>query len=617
MITVEQKPLTLTPSNVEHIYTFSSPNSGNQNFRYVLDVYQNATTISPNKVARLFVAPNTYAKGIVNLQDVVYNLVEGNARAEEPQYTSSATTGNTAYGLITNVKGIAKSNAYNDNTNYNTQYHVSDYRVMVGEQWTTGTTTVTYISTEVTTPGSTFTALVGGASNTDILWYAAGGNINEGSGLPQGITWVLNDQLDIFRGSGTSVNVDGTLASGDISPAPDDGDFLYVTETYSGIGYKFTWIDIDENFQWSFEGYVYPVGDYLPYYSPPAVTIWPGTALKQGSYNPYVYNAPYWGTTIPDEQQNFWEVKKYRMSGTTVTEAEPSLFLTSAGPELFTVVDNNVGINTTRVRRRRHHPSCPILVSWFNGILSKNTDFEFVNPLGCFTSVESTTQSGDYDLVLLSEYVTNGSTFTGLTPQNDRVLYFNTIRPDLAGGKMGFWTAADVGDYQYDGYGFSELLEYYIQEEDCFNEPINVLFMNRQGVWDTYTLDRRALETKRVTRNVYAKGGITNTNLYSQLSTNRRKTIYDQDITETMVVNTWYLKDNDKQILEDLFMSPEVYIIKDHDWTGKAPQTYNPYLLPVILNMESLQEFKNIYNKTIQYEFVLEYTPINYYNTQG
>jgi hypothetical protein len=191
------------------------------------------------------------------------------------------------------------------------------------------------------------------------------------------------------------------------------------------------------------------------------------------------------------------------------------------------------------------------------------------------------------------------------------------VIPNLAGGKVGFWTAGDVGDYQYNNYAFSEFLEYYIEDDDCLSDPVHVLFLNRQGVWDTYTLDRKAVEQKSIDRKKYAQGGISDTNSYSQLSTNRRDVIYNQIIVEVMNVNTWYLDDNDKKILEDLFMSPEVYIIKDHDWTGKAEKTYNPYLLPVTINTNSIEEYKNRYNKTAQYNFMLEYTPINQYNTQG
>ena len=620
MITVEQKPITLTPVNVEHIYTFISTNNGYTDFRYVCDVYVDTTTANPTKVARLLVSPNTYGKGIINLETVVRNYVQGNAMSDEPQYTSSATTGNTAYALISNVKGVANSNAYVDNINYPERYHVRDYRVMLGEQWTSGNTTVTYISTATTTPGSTFYAEVDITFLNpfgDVNWYGAGGNIVEGSLLQQGVN------IDWYRLGGPVDNYDSYFVDGSVrftGGTPTVGDIVDVKELYSGIIYQFAYFGAYgpyETEHWEFVQVIYPVDEYSPVLSPPAITIWPGTSKKAGSYNPYVYNAPYWDTTTPDEQQNFWEVKKYRMSGTTVSEIEPSMFLTSAGSELYTINDNNVGLITTRARRRKHHPSCPILISWFNGILSQNSDFDFVNPIGCLTSVESTTQNSFYPLSGLTEYDLSGNTFTGMTPQDDRIMYFNAIRPDLAGGKIGFWASLEVGEFQYDGYAYSEFLEYYIEQDNCLSDPVHVLFLNRQGVWDTYTFDKRALETSSVQRKTYAQGGISNRNKYSQLSTERRDVIYDQPLKQQMTVSTWYLTDNDREIVEELFTSPEVYIIKDHDWTGKAEKTYNPYLLPVTLLTNTIEEIKTRYNKIYQYRFGFEYTPINEYKTQG
>ena len=603
MISILQTPLYLTPTNVEHIYTVGSPNSGNTDYRYVFDVYVDTLTNNPTRVARKLVSPNSYGKGIINVERIVENYTEGNARADEPQYTSESTTATTAYGIITNVKGIANSNAFNTNNNYNIQTHIRDYRVMVGEQWTDSSgNTITYISTASTTPGSTFTASV---ESGRLVWYGAGAGIPQGSSLQKGVNWYYQGT------SGTSTNVDGNILP--ISPAPLPGVSAEIIEIYSGIQADFEYTGSE----WVLLGYTYPPDQYSPVLSPPAVIIWPGTSLKQGSYTPYVNGNEYWTTTLPDEQQNFWEVKKYRMSGTTVSEVEPSLFLTTAGDELFTVEENDIGIGTKRARRRKHHPTCPILVSWFNGILSQHTNFLFENSVGCFTMVESANRNTDYPLPDLVEYPINGNTFTGITSADDRILYFNTIRPDLAGGKVGFWTAGDVGDYQYNGYAYSEFLEYYIEDDDCLSDPVHFLFLNRQGVWDTYTFDRKALTKSEITRKTYGQGGIRDLNTYSLLSTNRRTTIYDQEITQVMSVSSWFLTDNDKQIVEDLFMSPEIYIIKDHDWTGKAEKTYNPYLLPVVLNTGSITEYKNRYNKMVQYTFDLEYTPINEYRTQG
>ena len=374
-ISVQQKPLTLTPTNVDHVYTALSSNSGQTDHKFIFDVYVDTTTSSPEKVARFKVSPNSFGRGTINLRRMIENYVEGNARSESPQYAggSATNTGTTAYAIISNAYGISSSNAYNDNVNYSKQHHVRDYRVMFGEEYRVGDSIVEYISTASTTPASTFSAEVIGGR---LYWYGAGANIPDGSSLETGVDWYYQGT------SGTSTNYDGNILPN--TPTPLDGYTVEIIEKYSGIQADFEYL----GGLWYLAGYTYPAGgNYLPYYSPPAVTIWPGTALNQGSYNPPVYNTPYWNTTIPNEQQNFWEVKKYRMSGTTVNDQEPSLFLTTAGSELFSAAMNDIGLNTDRIRRRKHHPECPIIVSFFNGNISNNSDFSFNNPIGCLTEV--------------------------------------------------------------------------------------------------------------------------------------------------------------------------------------------------------------------------------------
>jgi len=602
MITIEQRPIKLTPTNTNHVYTMSSPNSGNTDFRYVLDLYVDSLTGTGEKITRLLVSPNTYGKGIVDVQRIVQNYVEGNVRSEQPQYTSETTTGNTPYSLITNTKGISPSNAFNGNSNYPKRVHVRDYRVMVGEQYSTAGVVNTYISTQPEIPGSTMYGTVESGRPT---WWGAGCNIPEGSSYQKGVNWYYQGT------SGTSTNEDGNILP--VTPTPVEGYTVEIIEKYSGIQLDYEYA----GGQWYFIGYTYPAGgSYLPYYSPPAVIIWPGTTLEQGSKIAPLINNYYWDETDPLKQQEYWEVKRYLMSGITVNDEQPSLFLTTAGESKYYAKGITGGLETNRARRRKHHPSCPIVVSWFQGLLGSDPYFEFNNALGCFSWITGTTQQSEYGDIVnevdIRSYIT-----TGITSQDNRILYYNTIRPDLAGGKIGFYTAGDVGDYEYNGYAYSELLEFYLEDDNCLSDPVHVVFLNRQGVWDTYTLDRKALETKSISKKTYDKSTNTNTNIYSLLSSERRTVVYDQDITEVMNVSTWYLEDNDKQIVEDLFMSPEIYIIKDHDWTGKTEKSYNPYLLPVTLRTNSITEFKNRYNKLAKYTFNLEYTPINEYNTQG
>jgi len=103
MITNYQRPFQLTPSNTDHIYSFSSDLTGNTDFRYVIDVYVDTTTSNPTKIARQIISPNTYGRGIINVQRIIENYVEGNARCEDAQYTSQNTSDTTPYGILSNL----------------------------------------------------------------------------------------------------------------------------------------------------------------------------------------------------------------------------------------------------------------------------------------------------------------------------------------------------------------------------------------------------------------------------------------------------------------------------------------------------------------------------------
>lgn len=619
MITIHQTPFQLTPSNTDHIYTFSSNLTGNTDFRFVVDVYVDTTTSNPTKIARQLLSPNSYGRATINVQRIIENYVEGNARCEDAQYTSQNTSDTTPYGILSNLSGITTSNGYNGNSDYPNRYGVRDYRIMVGEQYTEadGTTTTT-ISTDVSTPASVFTSTLstgpagyGGSPNT-INWFGAGANIPVGSGLDKGVYYQhTNLAGTIVYASGNTTTPNGSYTAVS-SPNPDD--LFFVEERYTGIRYRYGWyVEPPAFVGWALIFIDYPPG-YTP--SPPHITIWPGTTLSEGSYTPSLASNYYWNINQPIEQQKYWELKNYVIDTTTISDTNPHKFLTTFGDNLYTLDNDAVAGDVSRIRRRRHHPECPILVSFFNGGLQFNNELTFVNDIESVYVLTSPDQDTDYVLTGYTEFSNNN--YSTLPPQKERIKYCNVIRPDLAGGKVGIWagTSGELG--QWDAANVrSEFVEYYLEDNNCLSDPVHILFLNRQGVFDTYTFDRKAIEEKSIERKTYAQGGIRDLNNYSQLSTQRRNVIYDQDIKVEMQVESWYLEDNDKNIIMDIFQSPEIYIIKDHNWTGKTEKSYTPYLLPVTLMADTITEYKNRYNKIFQYSFSFEYTPINYYRTQG
>ena len=639
-INVIQHPLQITPSKVEHIYSFTSTTPGNNptytDFRFVADIWVDTTTNNPTKIARKIFAPNSYGVGTINVQRIIENYVEGNARTENAQYTSINTNDVTSYGHLANLSGTSESNGWNGFTFYPNRYGIRDYRIMIGEQYRTpssGTELVVNISEQATFPHSAFYCTTtnlpwtGGASDANsVRWFEAGGNIVTGQPYPTGVSWAwTNPDGTVVYDTDVTTDVNGTFTP---SSNPNVGDKFNIEERYTGIRYTFNWYDfsVTGGFTgWGLIGITSSQGKFSPDRCPPFVTIWPGTSLKEGSMIQNVLSSnEYWQTTAPNTQQEFWEVEQYHIKYTNPAARSEyyGKFLTTFGPEIRDFSDNTLG-NVYDSRRRRHHPECPILVSFFFGRLSNQIEMPFFNNIEQISVLSATTHSSPYEPQPFYENTDFPASGITLTQQDDRIYYHNLILPQLAGGRVAIWCGSVGENGQWDAAPVrSELVEYYLEEDNCLSDPVHVLFLNRQGVFDTYTFDKKAIENKRIKRETYAQGGIRDSSVYAQLSTERRDVVYNQDLRVEMDVETWYLEDNDKQIIMDLFQSPEVYIIKNQeffneDGTQKSSKSYNPYLLPVTVKADSIKEFKNRYNKVFQYEFSFEYSPINEYRTQG
>ena len=90
IINVEQSPLTITPTNGEHIYTISSTGYTLQNFKFIIDIYFRPDSIdfsgTPQATARLKVRPNSYGKAIVEVMEIVRTFLKANPRFSGTTY---------------------------------------------------------------------------------------------------------------------------------------------------------------------------------------------------------------------------------------------------------------------------------------------------------------------------------------------------------------------------------------------------------------------------------------------------------------------------------------------------------------------------------------------------
>jgi hypothetical protein len=71
------------------------------------------------------------------------------------------------------------------------------------------------------------------------------------------------------------------------------------------------------------------------------------------------------------------------------------------------------------------------------------------------------------------------------------------------------------------------------------------------------------------------------------------------------------MDENERKIVEQLFLSTSVYLIKDINYFDDGAPLYEktPYLIPIVIVSNSLQEYKQRYNKLFQYTLTYRYNP--------
>lgn len=620
-ITIIQQPLDLTPSNAQHIYNVSSTLSGQTDFRYVFDVWINPYTTNKERVARLKVAPNTAGNGIVDVGDIVRNYAYGNPRSSNKQNVNGSNTSTitTPNGIITNTEPTAYilSNAFNNNSVYETLPHVIEYRVLVGEQYSSGGTITTSICTNPSLPPSIFLVYTtdegvaySGSPNT-IEIEDAGSSIPtyNNTGLVQGSTILHTTSAGTYVYSAYTTNTALTYTP---ASAPSNGDLLVITENYSGINYVYRWnCSVCELSGWNLFT-SYNGGNCMT--NPPPITIWPGTQENKTNFN---YNNNYWsGNTNGQNNQLFYEGFKFAFTGyTNISATLPAQFLSTFGNDLYTSTFLGTGSTTftdSRVRRRQHHYECPLLVShfWTNN--------------GSFNNYSTAQVPYEYSVDKNTPY-TNKITLSGITYSA------NTLSPDYrivystppfsamtSGGKLATWRSSGTGTQIFSNqYRISEIVEYHFYGADCMSDPQHYLFLNSQGVWDTYTFDRKNIKTFNKDTNTYAQGSMRDNSVFNPFFYDKRAVIYDQYTTESVEAQSNYIDENERKIVEEMFLSTDVYLIQQQYYNGDGSTNYSktPYLIPIVITSKSMDEYKQRYNKLFQYTISYEYNPNQLFRT--
>jgi hypothetical protein len=281
-----------------------------------------------------------------------------------------------------------------------------------------------------------------------------------------------------------------------------------------------------------------------------------------------------------------------------------------------------------------HHPDCPIVVSFLNG---KNDYFtndiyslairSSLTPNGQYTYSAETENRNTPSLPITDEPIdskfkmgvfylpynlTSGNTLNAIPTDSKRVCFYGTTYKPTKDERLAFSSRT------------TEILEFMIQERSCINgEPIHILFLNGRGMWDTYTFGGKTTKKMDIKRPSYRQESSLNKQFYNIGSFQRGTTIIEQEVDVMWDCETWYLTQNDDAIVQEIFMSPEVYIIegtviKDLSCESCLEEVrLYQNLIPVVIKDTSFTKFNKKYQKLYQYKLTLEYAGFKRVRTQG
>ena len=533
IINVEQSPLTITPSNGEHIYTLSSSGYTLQNFKFIIDIYFRPDSINfsgtPQATARLKVRPNSYGKAIVEVMEIVRTFLKANPRFSGTTYPY--------------LNYVAQENSVITMSDATETRTLNAFNIYGGNNL---------------------------SATLPVLWQAEQYVVKVGCEYEDTAQNAIITDMDLLA---------------EYQPAP--------INIFPGVDNK-----------------LIP----SPYLS--------GATLGSGyTQSPNFFQ-------VDNQSWYYYDLFRHIYQQGEDTTCGPREFLNAAGRIYQTISQD--GFVSQKVRRRQHHPDCPIVITFLDGendyfnnqttrVVVRGADIQGENyTYSAYTANVSTGFTNNYDIwknaVFYMPYNITQSG-TNVIPQDCQKLCFYLT----SGSDMNFSART------------SEILEFYMEDPDCINQPIHLLFLNGRGMWDTYTFGKKSTKTFEVERKQYRQESSLDKSYYSRGSSQRGITIYDQNATYIIECMSDYMTQADTVIVEEIFNSPEVYIIEGisdlpnpciahsindcQSCLGEIRQYQN--LLPVVLDNKELKQYRRQYQKIFQYTFSLKYADVKRYRTQG
>ena len=641
---IHQKPVRISPSNGEHVYTIESLNANDPayaDYKYVFDIwffpYKSALR---EKKARIKVRPNSEGFAIIDVKEIIKNFVSSNIRLEYDDMNAQGITPKGYFGSsssvnssVTNIPLSQNSqwyfncaNAMNQTDNasngFTDKFNIVEYRLMIGEEYLdTDGNIVTNISQWVINYEDSIQTLAYQIGSYPVQYPSVQWQFAFGTPTGVDISWYDSSETTL-KGSFSSTNSSGVYET---PTQPVVNDILYIESQYSGKKFKYIWVeDLESIIGWVFVEVTFPDDDYWSgKFSPPSMLIW--LAADNDIQNDFyksllsVQEGIYTEPNIYANYNHLFDYTRYVFEVTGNPLEDEGYFLTDANKRYY---DSSIG---HYVNERTIYRNQPFIMGFLNGHLQ-----EFSNELR---------------LIAFRAYNSNGSTtVSALQNQVNRgggpLTNFTDVYPSiLAGGKFGnklmhvnlnhlwnifanseyidIWGICDINNvnpisYLYDDAN-TQIYRYKVKDTDCFNTPQYFVFLNSNGAWDSFTFGKKSQKVYEVNRSSYDKSAGKDSTQYVRRAEDMKNVVFDTEIKVLVEAFTDYLDEYDSKIVEDLLRSPEVYLVQEA--SPYNSEVKNTHLMPIKINKKSVEEYQKKYKRLFQHSIQFEYNSIKGYNS--
>lgn len=348
---------------------------------------------------------------------------------------------------------------------------------------------------------------------------------------------------------------------------------------------------------------------------PYGITIFPGVQdnKRYGVSDLSAFTYYYSGTNLTG-QYNYLNTQVYNWAmKSNAPYTEYGKFMATFGEE--TIPMTAFGGAVQQTRWRTHYYNCPIILPFMFGENQLYDNSDVVNSITYLTKINSANGQMNYDQST-SQPLQPVSGATYLSPLGSRIAYglykatqgLNNEYSDVA-------IFLSSGSCDPSGSErVSEIVQYKMVGKECFNDPYNFLFLNRQGVWDTYTFTKKSQKTFQPEQKRYASYKSLNTELWNRQSYDSAETTYYGRAVELFTFDSGFVYQNDRDIIEQLLMSPALYMIMDNYYPEQSVSQIYPYLIPCVVMNKDVKVFQQKYERIFQYTLEVKQTPYRYYD---